>query len=123
MVEPDPSLENLARATALLLTYNITSSFPVRCLTTISAMYSIQLAVYEASLSLGYIILNGFSKHISNKRIKSILVEITENYKEQKNYVENIMRKSNFVLQNKEQSEISRKGSSKTFNYIYYKKI
>ena len=51
------------------------------------------------------------------------MVEITENYKEQKNYVENIMRKSNFVLQNKEQSEISRKGSSKTFNYIYYKKI
>ncbi len=72
---------------------------------------------------LEHIILNGFSKHISNKRIKSILVEITENYKEQKNYVENIMRKSNFVLQNKEQSEISRKGSSKTFNYIYYKKI
>ena len=71
---------------------------------------------------LEHIILNGFDKFASDKKIKSILIEITENYITQKKFITNFMKKHNFILEKKEQSQISKLGNHKTYNYIYIKK-
>ena len=71
---------------------------------------------------LEHIILNGFDKFASDKKIKSILIEITENYITQKKFITNFMKKQNFILEKKEQSQISKLGNHKTYNYIYIKK-
>ena len=71
-----------------------------------------------------HLILLGFKKNLKNKKIKSILIEVNENYKEQFMNITKILKKSGFVLKQKEQSKISgiNPDNKNTFNYIYYRK-
>ena len=70
-----------------------------------------------------HLILKGGSKFLKNRKIKSINVEVNENFTEQCEKVQKIMKKNNFKLVNKynEQNFILNKKFSKTFNYVYYR--
>ena len=70
------------------------------------------------------LILLGFMKNLKNRKIKSILIEVNEGYPSQKMKIEKMLKESNYILKQKEQSEISKQGknASQTFNYIYYRK-
>jgi len=71
-----------------------------------------------------HLILLGFKKNLKNKKIKSILIEVNENYRKQYKNITKILKKNNFVLKQKEQSKISKMNpdNKNTFNYIYYRK-
>ena len=73
---------------------------------------------------LEHLILMGFKNNLKNKKIKSILVEVNENYFDQYNKIKKILNENKYVLKHKEQSPLSRKGqdSLKTYNYIYFRK-
>lgn len=71
-----------------------------------------------------HLILSGFSQNLKNKKIKSILIEVNENYAYQKLEIDKILKKNNYILKQREQSELSKEGkdADKTFNYIYFRK-
>lgn len=69
-----------------------------------------------------HFILEGASKYLENKKIKSLSIEINENFKEQYIKVMEIMKKSNFkVLHKKHNKDLIPAESkySKIFNYIF----
>ena len=68
-----------------------------------------------------HLILEGGKKTLKNKKIKSILVEVNENFYEQKNTVHKIMKLSGFRLLKKmtDKNIPVTKKFSKTYNYIY----
>ena len=70
---------------------------------------------------LEHYILNGADEVLKNQKLKSILVEINENYQEQFEDIKNIMKKFNFKLLRKEQSRhISLSNPFKnSYNYIF----
>ena len=59
-----------------------------------------------------------FSKEV-DKKIKSILIEIDESKKKINNKIFKLLNKKHFIFQKKEQSQISKKGNLKVFNYIF----
>tara|TARA_B110000444_G_C18770693_1_gene562341 strand:- start:51 stop:914 length:864 start_codon:yes stop_codon:yes gene_type:complete len=69
-----------------------------------------------------HLILEGASKHLRNKKIKSLSIEINENFEHQYEKVLDIMKKNEFkILHKKHNDEILDKNSKfiKTFNYIF----
>ncbi|MDC0446021.1 FkbM family methyltransferase [Candidatus Pelagibacter sp.] len=68
-----------------------------------------------------YLILIGFSKFLSNKKTKSILIEINKGEVNKNKKIFNLLKKNKFKLKSIEQSKISREGDKKTYNYIYNK--
>ena len=72
-----------------------------------------------------HLILKGADHYLSNEKIKSILVELNENFIEQYNEVHNILQTNDFKLTNKEfprEIKINRsKDFNKTFNFIFEK--
>ena len=69
-----------------------------------------------------HLILEGANKYLSNKKIKSISIEINENFTEQYEKVLNVMKKNDFIfLHKKHNEELFDKNSklSKTFNYVF----
>ena len=71
---------------------------------------------------LEHLILNGFSKFISHKKIKSILLEIDEDKKKLNKKIFKFLKNKKFVFKKKEQSNITKNSSLKVFNYIFNKK-
>jgi len=69
-----------------------------------------------------HIVLRGASNFLSDKRIKSILVELNENFSSQYNEVLNIMQTCNFSLKHKKRADkFYSEKHSKVFNYIFEK--
>ena len=70
-----------------------------------------------------HLILEGGDKFLSNKKVKSISVEINENFKEQYQKVLKLMKKYKFkILHKKHTSDLYQgKKFSKTYNYIFVK--
>ena len=71
-----------------------------------------------------HLILEGGSKYLKDKKIKSLLVEINENFTEQKTKVLDIMEKNNFKILHKKQDvdtfgDNSKHIYSKIFNYVF----
>ncbi len=70
-------------------------------------------------------ILKGADKLLSSDKIKSILIELNENYLEQYNEVISIMNKFDFKLKYKKHAKMydTNKKFSSVYNYIFEKKI
>lgn len=72
-----------------------------------------------------HLILQGGNDFLNNKKIKSISVEINENFKQQFNHVIKIMKKNNFKIRHKKHNyEFIKKSGKKflnTFNYVFDK--
>ena len=70
-----------------------------------------------------HLILEGAHDYLADKELKSILVEINENFKDQFEGVLNILKKSNFkFIEKKQGKELARsKEFNKTFNYFFKK--
>ena len=69
-----------------------------------------------------HLILDGAADFLKDKRLKSISVEINENFKEQYNQIMKIMKNNQFnVLHKKHNNDMFAKGSiyEKTFNFIF----
>ena len=69
-----------------------------------------------------HLILEGADKFLSNKKIKSLSIEINENFSKQYKTVIKIMKKNNFKILNKNhaQKNIDKKNKFyKSFNYIF----
>lgn len=66
-------------------------------------------------------ILDGAKKTLMNNDLKSILVEVNENFQDQHKNIVKIMNENNFKLVSKNQniSDVQNTKFSKTFNYIY----
>ena len=66
-------------------------------------------------------ILKGAKKVLTNNNLKSILVEVNENYENQHLEIIRIMSENKFKLISKNQNILDVKNTkfSKTFNYIY----
>lgn len=72
-----------------------------------------------------HLILEGASHYLKNKRIKSISIEINENFKLQKKMIINLMKINNFKFTQKKQSDFLKNSNNKfnkSFNYIFEKK-
>ena len=71
--------------------------------------------------SIEHKILNGAKKTLMNKDLKSILVEVNENFHDQHEVIVKIMKDNNFILVSKNQniSDVQNTKFSKIFNYIY----
>ena len=71
-----------------------------------------------------HLILESSTKVLNSKNIKSVLVEVNENFEDQLKRVEKTMNENNFVLKSKHQSKNlgKIKELANTFNYIYSKK-
>ena len=72
-----------------------------------------------------HLILKGAGDYLRDKKIKSISIEINENFKEQFNNIIDLMNKNDFVFIKKEQNnELKNSDSlfSKSYNYIFNKK-
>ena len=67
-------------------------------------------------------ILDGAQLCLRSDKLKSILIEVNENYKEQFQGIISIMKKYNFFLKYKKRNEILYKNFSKSYNYIFEKK-
>ena len=73
-----------------------------------------------------HLILRGFDKHLHNSKIKSLSIEINENFMEQYSEILNIMKINNFkILHKKHNDKLFDKKSkfSKIFNYVFIKKV
>lgn len=72
-----------------------------------------------------HLILEGGDKFLANQKVKSLSIEINENFKEQFDKVIDLMKKNNFeILHKKHNDDFFRNGKfEKTFNYIFIKKI
>jgi len=70
-----------------------------------------------------HLIIEKADKVLESDDLKSVLVEVNENFKEQEHLVKQIMEKYNFKLEEKKQSEnvANIKSLANTFNYIYTK--
>ena len=69
-----------------------------------------------------HLILEGANKHLKNKKIKSLSIEINENFYDQFHNVLKIMEENQFkILKRKQNKNLLFKGSkfSNTFNYIF----
>ncbi len=67
-----------------------------------------------------HLILEGGSEYLEDKKIKSFLIEVNENFKEQYEKVLYFMNKYEFkILHKKNSSEISASDFAKTYNYIF----
>ena len=69
-----------------------------------------------------HIILDGAKSYLNDLKIKSVLVEINENFKDQFEKVLKIMSESNFkILYKKQNTKILSKNSkfNNTFNYFF----
>ena len=72
-----------------------------------------------------HLILLGANKHLQNSKIKSLSIEINEQFIEQRDKILNIMKLNNFItLHKKQNDELYKKNSkfSKSFNYVFIKK-
>ena len=70
-----------------------------------------------------HLILNGATNTLSDNRLRSVLVEINENFNEQYTSVMKIMENSNFKLKTKSHADEFYKGNqSKIYNFIFEKK-
>jgi len=70
-----------------------------------------------------HLILKGAGDYLSDKKLKSISIEINENFKEQYDQVTEIMKKSNFNLKHKKRAnEFFIGNQSKIYNYLFEKK-
>ena len=72
-----------------------------------------------------HLILKGGDKFLMNKKVKSLIVEINENFKEQYEKVLDLMEKNKFkILHKKFNNDFHLEGSKfyKTFNYVFIKK-
>jgi FkbM family methyltransferase len=73
-----------------------------------------------------HLILQGGDKFLNNEKIKSLSIEINENFKEQYDKVLNLMEKFNFKIipKKKHNDSLFSKGSKfiNTYNYIFLKK-
>jgi len=72
-----------------------------------------------------HLILEGGNKFLSNEKVKSVSIEINENFKEQYNKVLDLMKKNKFTLLKKKHNDnLFFEGSkfNKTYNYIFTKK-
>jgi FkbM family methyltransferase len=72
-----------------------------------------------------HLILLGANKYLQNSKIKSLSVEINDEFIEQRDKVLNIMKLNNFItLHKKYNEEIYKRSSkfSKSFNYVFIKK-
>ena len=70
-----------------------------------------------------HLILEGASDHLDNSEIRSMSIELNENFKDQVNSVLKIMDKSNFRFKNKKHASMFDNSDklSKFFNYIFEK--
>ena len=70
-----------------------------------------------------HLIIEKADKVLESNDLKSVLVEVNENFKEQEHSVKQIMEKYNFKLKEKKQSEnvANIESLANTFNYIYTK--
>ena len=69
-----------------------------------------------------HLILEGASNHLDNSEIRSMSIELNENFKDQVNSVLKIMDKSNFRFKNKKNASMFDNSKfSKIFNYIFEK--
>ena len=70
-----------------------------------------------------HLILEGASDHLDNSEIRSMSIELNENFKDQVNGVLKIMDKSNFRFKHKKHASMFNNSDkfSKTFNYIFEK--
>ena len=71
-----------------------------------------------------HLILEGGNKFLTNKKVKSLSIEINENFKEQYDNVLNLMNKFEFKLLHKKHNDdmlSERSKFNKTFNYIFSK--
>ena len=67
-----------------------------------------------------HLILEGGSQYLEDKKIKSLLIEVNENFKEQFEKVLYFMNKYEFkILHKKHSHEISKSEYAKTYNYIF----
>ena len=72
-----------------------------------------------------HLILLGANKHLQNSKIKSLSVEINEQFIEQRDKILSIMKLNNFItLHKKHNHEFYKRNSkfSKSFNYVFIKK-
>ena len=68
-----------------------------------------------------HLILSGADKHLNNKKIKSILIELNEDFKDQFKSSLEILNNNGFSLEKKERSKMVEKDhlQSKTYNFIF----
>jgi hypothetical protein len=69
-----------------------------------------------------HLILLGADEHLQNKKIKSLSIEINDQFTEQHNKILNIMKINNFkILHKKNNNELFNKNSkfAKVFNYVF----
>ena len=73
-----------------------------------------------------HLILEGASKYLKNENIKSMSIELNENFKEQYEQVLKIMNENNFYIKHKKRSKLVENISDikllKTYNYIFNRK-
>ena len=72
-----------------------------------------------------HLILEGGDKFLNNQKVKSLSIEINENFKDQYEKVLDLMEKNKFrILHKKSNNDFQLKGSkfNKTFNYVFIKK-
>lgn len=72
-----------------------------------------------------HLILRGFDNHLHNSKIKSLSIEINENFIEQYNEILNIMKINNFKILHKKHNDKlfdKNKKFSQIFNYVFIKK-
>ena len=72
-----------------------------------------------------HLILQGGDKFLNNEKVKSLSIEINENFKEQYDKVLNLMEKFNFkIVHKKHNDSLFSEGSRfiNTYNYIFLKK-
>lgn len=72
-----------------------------------------------------HLILSGAGDYLKDKKIKSISVEVNENFNEQFETIIDIMNKHDFVFQDKKQNKELKESNgpfSRSFNYIFNKK-
>ena len=71
-----------------------------------------------------HLILEGGDKFLNNEKVKSLLIEINENFKEQYDNILNLMNKYDFKLLHKKHNDDMASEQSKfknTYNYIFKK--
>ena len=68
---------------------------------------------------LEYLILLGGKKYLSNKKIRSIIVEVDENYKHELKKIKKIMIENNFNFKEKHNLPHNDKKFQNIFNYVY----
>ena len=68
-----------------------------------------------------HLILSGFKSYLGEKKIKGMLIEINENFKEQFNFVLEIMKKNGFRFSQKKRNEemFSEGKFKKVYNYFH----